>query len=127
MIVAGIGSRRGVSATEVIAAIDAALKEHGLTRPALSMLATAHMKQDEAGIIAAGGTLNVPVILVDAEVLKEMSLRTLSHSDASQTVTGTSSVSEAAALAAAGEGARLAGPRLAVGPVTCAIALGEDQ
>jgi cobalt-precorrin 5A hydrolase len=127
VIVAGIGSRKGVSAAEVIAAIELALKEQGLTPPALSMLATARLKQDEAGIIAAGGTLNVPLILVDDDVLREMSDRTLSHSGASLSATGTPSVSEAAALAAAGEGARLAGPRIAVGRVTCAIAFGEDR
>ena len=127
MIVAGIGSRKGVSAVEVVAAVEAALQEHGLTLPALSMLATARMKQDEAGIIAAGGILNVPLILVDDDVLKEISDRTLSHSDASLSAAGTPSVSEAAALAAAGEGAKLAGPRIAVGPVTCAIAFGEDR
>ena len=53
VIVAGIGSRKGVSASEVVAAVEAALKEHGLERSALSMLATAKMKQDEAGIVAA--------------------------------------------------------------------------
>jgi cobalt-precorrin 5A hydrolase len=127
VIVAGIGSRKGVSAAQVMAAIEAALKEHGLLLPALSLLATARMKQDEVGIIAAGGVLNVPVILVDGEVLKEMSDRTLSHSQASLSSTGTPSVSEAAALAAAGDGARLAGPRVAVGPVTCAIAFGGDD
>jgi cobalt-precorrin 5A hydrolase len=126
VIVAGIGSRKGVSATEVIAAIEAALREHGLTKAALSLLATARMKQDEAGIIAAGAALNVPLILVDDEVLREMSANTLSHSDASLAAAGVGSVSEAAALAAAGEGARLAGPRIAVGPVTCAIAFGGD-
>jgi cobalt-precorrin 5A hydrolase len=56
-----------------------------------------------------------------------MSLRTLSHSEASLSAAGTPSVSEAAALAAAGEGARLAGPRIAVGPVTCAIAFGGGE
>jgi cobalt-precorrin 5A hydrolase len=127
VIVAGIGSRKGVSAAEVVAAVDAALKKHGLTRPALSMLATARMKKDEAGIIAAGGTLNLPIILIDDEVLKEMFDQTLSSSEASLSAAGTPSVSEAAALAAAGEGARLAGPRITVGSVTCAIALGEDQ
>jgi cobalt-precorrin 5A hydrolase len=125
VIVAGIGSRKGVSATEVIAAIEAALKAHGLAKPALSLLATARMKRDEAGIIAAGAALNVPLILIDDDVLKDMSPRTLSHSEASLSVAGVGSVSEAAALAAAGEGARLAGPRIAVGPVTCAIAFGD--
>ena len=126
MIVAGIGSRKGVSASEVVAAVEAALKEHGLERSALSMLATAKMKQDEAGIVAASGTMNLPLVLVDEDVMAEMSPGTITKSDASWCAAGTPSVSEAAALAAAGEGARLAGPRIAIGRVTCAVAFGED-
>jgi len=126
MIVAGIGSKKGVSAAEVIAAVEAALKEHGLKRDKLALLATARMKQDEAGIIAAGATMSLPLVLVDDDVLAEMSSQTISKSAASLSAAGTSSVSEAAALAAAGEGARLAGPRIAVGRVTCAIAFGSD-
>ena len=127
VIVAGIGSRKGVSAAEVVAAVEAALEAHGLERDALSLLATARMKQDEAGIIAAGGTMNLPLILVDDDVLAEMSDLTITRSGASLAVAGTPSVSEAAALAAAGEGARLAGPRTAVGRVTCAIAIGGGE
>ena len=127
VIVAGIGSRKGVSAAEVGAAVEAALEAHGLERDALSLLATARMKQDEAGIIAAGGTMNLPLILVDDDVLAEMSDLTITRSGASLAVAGTPSVSEAAALAAAGEGARLAGPRTAVGRVTCAIAIGGGE
>ena len=41
-------------------------------------------------------------------------------------MTGVPSVSEAAALAAAGPGARLLGPRVAVGPATCALAVTGD-
>lgn len=124
MIVAGIGSRTGVSAAQVIAAVDAALQAHGLERARLAMLATARMKQDEAGIIAASGTMGLPLVLVDDGVL--VGMETLTRSQASMTAAGTPSVSEAAALAAAGEGARLAGPRTALGPVTCAIAFGDD-
>ena len=125
MIVAGVGCKKGVTVAEVLAAIETALEAHGLTPAALSLLATARMKGSEAGIIAAGAQLNLPVILVDDGVLREMSV--LSHSDLSLAVAGTPSVSEAAALAAAGEGARLAGPRTVVGPVTCAIAFGGDD
>ncbi|MEO5757170.1 MAG: cobalamin biosynthesis protein, partial [Mesorhizobium sp.] len=50
----------------------------------------------------------------------------LSHSDLSQTLAGTPSVSEASALAAAGRGAKLLGPRTVLGPVTCAIAISGD-
>jgi cobalt-precorrin 5A hydrolase len=127
VIVAGIGSRRGVSAAEVVAAVEAALEAHGLERNALSLLATARMKKDEAGIIAAGGTIGLPLVLVDDDVLAEMSSRTITRSGASLAAAGTPSVSEAAALAAAGEGARLAGPRTAVGRVTCAIAIGGGE
>jgi cobalt-precorrin 5A hydrolase len=51
---------------------------------------------------------------------------TLTHSELSQALAGTPSVSEAAALAAAGEGARLYGPRIVVGLVTCALATSGD-
>jgi cobalt-precorrin 5A hydrolase len=51
---------------------------------------------------------------------------TLTHSARSQVIAGTPSVSEAAALAAAGEGSRLLGPRIVVGPVTCALATSGD-
>ncbi len=125
MIVAGIGSRKGVSAAEVVEAIDAALREHGLERSALSSLATGSLKRDEVGIVLASGTMNLPLALVDDAALAAMSELILTRSGASMTAAGTPSVSEAAALAAAGDGARLAGPRLAVGRVTCAIAFGD--
>ena len=41
MIVAGIGSRKGVAAKDVLAAIDAALAAHGLSRGEIDRLATA--------------------------------------------------------------------------------------
>jgi cobalt-precorrin 5A hydrolase len=127
VIVAGIGSRKGVAVGEVVAAIEAALAEYCIEHAELAMIATARMKQDEAGILAAGGALGLPLILVDDEALAEMADGVLTHSSLSLSVAGTPSVAEAAALAAAGEGARLAGPRMVVGNVTCAIALGEDQ
>lgn len=126
LIAAGIGCRKGASGVEVSAAVETALEAHGLEMTALSALATARMKQGEAGIIVAGAALGLPVILVDESALKEMEARTLSQSAQSLAVTGTPSVAEAAALAAAGEGSRLLGPRIVVGNVTCALAIGGD-
>ncbi len=126
MIAAGIGCKAGASAADVTAALDAALKAHALERAAVSVLATVRHKQFENGIILAGGTLNLPVILVDADGIDDVSGRVLSHSAKSVAAAGTHSVSEAAALAAAGQGSRLLGPRIAVGPVTCALAIGGD-
>lgn len=126
MIVAGIGSRKGVSVEDVLAAIETALEAHGLAMTALSALATAPLKQDENAIVAAGHQLNLPVIVADAAAIEAASSDTLSHSDLSQDLAGTPSVSEASALAVAGAGAKLLGPRIVLGPVTCAIAISGD-
>lgn len=126
MMVAGIGSRKGVSVEDVLAAIETALEVHGLTMTALSALATATLKRDEDAIFAAGRELDLPVIVVEDEALKVASSGTLSRSDLSQAQAGTPSVSEASALAVAGAGARLLGPRTVLGSVTCAIAISGD-
>ena len=126
MMVAGIGSRKGVSVEDVLAAIETALEAHGLAMTAISALATATLKKDEEAIPAAGRALNLPVIIVDDSALQAASPGTLSHSGLSQDLAGTPSVSEASALAVAGAGAKLLGPRTVVGPVTCAIAISGD-
>ncbi|NUS21776.1 MAG: cobalamin biosynthesis protein [Mesorhizobium sp.] len=126
MMVAGIGSRKGVSVEEVLAAIETALDAHGLAMTALSALATAPLKKDEAAISAAGRALNLPVVIADDRVLQLASPGAPSRCDLTQSRTGTPSVSEASALAVAGAGARLLGPRTVLGPVTCAIAISGD-
>ncbi|TPI27298.1 cobalamin biosynthesis protein [Mesorhizobium sp. B3-2-1] len=126
MMVAGIGSRKGVTVQEVLAAIETALEAHGLAMSALSALATAALKKDEDAIAAAGRKLNLPVIIVDEATLEAASPRTLSNSSLSRDLAGTPSVSEASALAVAGKGASLLGPRTVLGAVTCAIAISGD-
>ena len=126
MMVAGIGCRKGVSLEDVLAAVETALEAHGLTMTALSALATAEFKKDEEVIAAAGRALSLPVIVVDNSALQAAASDTLSHSELSQDVAGTPSVSEASALAVAGAGAKLLGPRRVLGPVTCAIAISGD-
>lgn len=126
MMVAGIGSRKGVSVEEVLAAIETALEAHGLAMSALSALATAPLKKDEAAIAAAGRALNLPVVIAEDQVLQLASPGARSRCDLSQSRASTPSVSEASALAVAGAGARLLGPRTVLGPVTCAIAISGD-
>ncbi|MER9351498.1 cobalamin biosynthesis protein [Mesorhizobium sp. M0227] len=126
MMVAGIGCRKGVSVEDVLAAIETALEAYGLAMTALSALATAEFKKNEEAIAAASRALNLPVIIVDDATLQAASSDTLSHSELSQELAGTPSVSEASALAVAGKGARLLGPRTVLGPVTCAIAISGD-
>ncbi|MBZ9765783.1 MULTISPECIES: cobalamin biosynthesis protein [unclassified Mesorhizobium] len=126
MMVAGIGSRKGVTAGDVRAAIETALEAHGLTMTALSALATGEIKRDEPAIFLAARDLDLPVLVISDAALQSVSSGTVSRSDASQAQAGTPSVSEASALAAAGKGAKLFGPRIVLGPVTCAIAISGD-
>jgi len=124
MMVAGIGSRKGVTASDVRAAVETALDAHGLAMTALSALATGEIKRSEAAIFLAGRDLDLPVLVIPDDVLHAVSSSTISQSELSQAHAGTPSVSEASALAAAGKNAKLLGPRIVLGPVTCAIALG---
>ncbi|WP_163267134.1 cobalamin biosynthesis protein [Chelativorans alearense] len=133
MRVAGIGCRTGVAAGEVLAAVEACSASFlqgwcgEADTPRLDALATAAFKVDEAGIVAAAKALSIPLIAVPRDDLKRASAGCLTRSDASLAATGVASVSEAAALAAAGKGSRLLGPRIATGNVTCAIAQSKDQ
>ena len=122
MIVAGIGCRKNVDAADVLAAVEATLRSHELDRSALSALATTGFKRNEAAIFDAARQLGLEVIVVESVDVSE-TRSTLTHSDTSLAVAGSPSVSENAALAAAGKDARLLGPRLVTGAVTCAIAV----
>jgi cobalt-precorrin 5A hydrolase len=126
MIVAGIGCRKGASASEIGAAIASALKQAGLERAAIAKIATSTAKGAEPGLAAAASTLGVPLVLVSQADLEAAGARTKTHSKRVMTLTGVPSVAEAAALAAAGPSARLLTPRIAVGPATCALA-GPEQ
>ena len=127
MIVAGIGSRKGVTVEQVLAAIDAALAAYGLGREELSLLATTELKRDEAGLIEAASALGLELNIVEETELQAAADRTLTRSEMSVKEAGTPSVSEASALAAAGLGGWLLGSRAALGPVTCAIAISDAE
>ena len=122
MIVAGIGCRKGTAAAEVEAAIAAALLRAGLPADALALIATSTAKGGEPGIAAAASALGVPLVLVPQGGLEAASDRTATKSARVAALTGVPSLAEAAALAAGGPEARLLGPRVAIGPATCALA-----
>ena len=127
MIVAGIGCRKDVVTEAVLAAIERALSLHRLTFADLDKLATAPLKQNEPAIHAAALRLGLDLVVVTVGALKGAEAETLTCSQASLDHAGSRSISEAAAIAAAGPGSRLLGPRLATGPVTCAIAVGAGS
>jgi cobalt-precorrin 5A hydrolase len=89
----------------------------------LSRIATAAAKGQEPGINAAAAARGVPLVLIAQRDLEANNLKTLTRSSNSMRAMNVHSVAEAAALAGAGAGSRLLGPRIAAGPVTCALAV----
>jgi cobalt-precorrin 5A hydrolase len=125
VIVAGVGCRKAISAAQVESAIAAALLRNRLAGHQLERIAVPAVKGTEAGIVAAAAARGVPLMLIAQNALEAADAHTLTRSARSMDTLNVHSVAEAAALAAAGPGARLLAPRVAVGPVTCALAEGE--
>ena len=103
MIVAGFGFRSDTGLSSLRAVLALAQQGHG----AATALAA---PQDKApALTALAEALGLPVIAIPPQALA--AAPTLTRSAASLAARGTGSVAEAAALAAAGLGARLLGPR----------------
>ena len=126
MIVAGVGCRKGASMDDIIAVIDAALRSAGLAQTELALIATANFKAEERGIAAAAFARGLPLTLIAQADLEAAGARAVTSSERVLARTGIPSVAEAAALAACGPNARLLGPRTALGPATCALAVLEQ-
>lgn len=125
VIIAGIGCRKGASATQVREAITAALVGSGVSRDLLRFIATADFRGAEPGIVAAANALCLPLLVVPIADLESVAPHTITHSERVVALTGLPSVAEAAALAAGGCSARLLAPRTVAGPVTCALVTSE--
>ena len=142
LMVAGIGCRTGVSGEQVEAAIAAALAAlHGRagdaagravhdSAAALAAIATPAAKAGEPGIQAAAAARGLPILAISQPDLEAANPATVTRSAQSMAAMNVHSVAEAAALAGAATTAqlptnptpRLLQPRIAVGPVTCALA-----
>lgn len=118
MIVAGFGFRSGVT----LAALQDALLRAG-SAGGVTHLATLAEKAE--GLMPLAQLLDLPVVALEAEVLR--GFPTPTRSDRVEAMFGTGSLAEAAALVAAGQGARLRGPRAVSedGTATAAIAEGS--
>jgi len=121
-IVAGVGSRRGVSSEEVVAAVRGAMARHEVKLCDISVMATPAMKGGEAGIIKAALDLGLLLVMVPQVQLEAAGARAMTHSERVVALMGVPSVAEASALAVAGRRSTLIGPRFVLGAVTCALA-----
>ena len=112
----GIGCRKGVSAEEVLSAIQKALAELGASLSEVRVLATAELKRGESGILEAAERLKKPLLFAKAE---EINATTVKPSEAERV--GLRSVAEACAVIFSKE-RRILLPKRAYGNVTIAIA-----
>jgi cobalt-precorrin 5A hydrolase len=119
-LVLGVGARRGVSADQVLAAVDEALAAAGAAREDVRVLATIDLKRDEAGILAAAERLGVPVQIVSRERIRVLQ-DVLREPGFVEEITGVAAVCEPAAMLA-GAQTRLLAPKLARDGVTVALA-----
>ena len=120
MIVAGFGFRAAATADSLRDAFSRAGEK-------ADALATAADKADGPAFRAFAEALGLPVHGVSAEAIRAQETQTASP--ASRAARETGSLAEAAALAAAGPGARLLAPRAISGDrmATCALAIGPDS
>lgn len=121
MIVAGFGYRDGATMASFVAALALAQEGH----PSVTLLAAPDDKI--AALRPLALSLGLDLTAIPLNSLRAMHTQT--SSTASLNAYGVGSVAEAAALAAAGEGATLLGPRH-ISPdrmATCAIATGQPQ
>lgn len=120
MIVAGFGFQSAATA----ASLRDALSETG-SQTTVDAIATIDDKTCAKGFRTLAADMSLPIIAVSAPALRKQVTQT--QSAVSQGARGTGSVAEAAALAAAGPGAKLLAPRVksSDGKATCALAIGE--
>lgn len=100
-LVVGVGASRGAPTEEVLALIEGALRDAGLSPRSVAELATVDAKAEEPGIVAAAARLGVPLVTYTAEELAGVPVP--HPSDAPLAAVGTPSVAEAAALLRGGE------------------------
>lgn len=127
MIVAGIGCRCAASAGQIEHAVRVALAQAGLAGRRIGRLATAAHKAEAPAVAHAAQALGAALRLVAHEDLRAAEDRVVTRSAALRAQIGLASVAEAAALVAGGPAARLLGPRIVAGPVTCALAETGDE
>jgi cobalt-precorrin 5A hydrolase len=126
MIALGVGCRKNCASSAIVEIVRRALGDCPDIEGAPRLFSLVD-KSGEPGLRAAAQTLGFDLAFLPREALAATTPRILTHSRAAQRRFGLASVAEAAALAGAGPGARLLGPRLAAKGATCAIAFAPDE
>jgi len=126
LVAIGVGCRARVAGEAIAALARRALAEAGAPQGERRMFTLA-AKCEEPGLIEAARLIGVALTLLPLEALQAQAERILTPSAAAQSRFGAPNIAEAAALAGAGEGGRLLGPRIAADGATCAVALSSER
>ena len=117
----GIGCRKGCSSEAIAALIERAIAAAACAAMQATLF-THEAKKSEVGIAGAAKALGLPLVFLEAEVLRQASLRAATNSPRVMELFGLPSIAEAAALAGAGPTSYLLVARISDGGASCAIA-----
>ncbi len=118
----GIGCERGADRAEAVALVEQAMNAAGLARASIALIASIDLKADENAILEAAAHFGVKARFFTAAALEAEAPRLKNPSEEVFREVGCHGVCEGAALAAAGENARLIVAKTKGKRVTCAIA-----
>ncbi|MDQ6868500.1 MAG: cobalamin biosynthesis protein [Pseudomonadota bacterium] len=121
----GIGCKRGCSSEAIVALVERAIAAACAGAP--TALFTHEAKKSEAGLASAAKALDLPLVFLDGQVLRQASLRAATNSPRVMAMFGLPSIAEAAALAGAGPSSVLLVARMSDGGASCAIAGKKEQ
>ncbi len=116
----GVGCRKGAKCSDIIDAIKQAVKKADVNLEHVRLLVSADIKSDEAGLIEACQTLNIPIRFISSDQIRN-TRRDFKCSQFVQEKVNLPAVAEPAALLA-GIRTRLILPRTVYNHVTVAIA-----
>jgi cobalt-precorrin 5A hydrolase len=126
VVAIGVGCRAGVKGETIAALARRALAQAGAPEGERRMFTLA-AKAGEPGLIEAARLLRATLTPLTLEALQAEAERIVTPSAAARARFGAPNIAEAAALAGAGVGGRLVGPRLAADGATCAVALSAEK
>ncbi len=126
IVAIGVGCRPGVTGEAITALARKALTEAGAPEGERKMFTVA-AKAEESGLIDAARIIGATLTPLPIAALNAQSECILTPSAPARARFGAPNIAEAAALAGAGEGGRLLGPRLKGDGATCAIALSPER
>ena len=121
-MVIGAGCARGCTAQELSDLFHNAIQAAEIDPAMISAIGSLDLKADEPAMLSLAKQLNVPFRVFDKATLATFSDKVTDPSDIVEAEVGTPSVSEASALALAGEGAELVVTKVKSANATIAIA-----